>query len=130
MYLIIAHSTHYAPMALALAVVAKQNKPSYMATAKKHRGVHTTLCAQMFSQSLSIPSTASKHHPRLTLIQEETLIEHISNLIDRGIPPTSRIIRNLAEEIIEGPIGKNWIGDFVRRYQERLESLHLRNIDS
>ena len=39
------------------------------------------------------------------------------------------MVRNLAEEIINRPIGKNWTGDFVRRYKDRLISLYLRNID-
>jgi hypothetical protein len=44
--------------------------------------------------------------------------------------PTSHIIRNLAEEIKGGPLGKNWVGQFVKRYLIRLKSLYLRNIDN
>ena len=38
-------------------------------------------------------------------------------------------MRNLAEEIISGPVGKNWTGDFMR-HKDRITSLYLRNINS
>ena len=58
------------------------------------------------------------------------MIKHINSLTDRGIPPTNYIVRNLAEEMIGGPVGKNWTGDFVKGYKDRLISLYLYNIDS
>ena len=58
------------------------------------------------------------------------MIHLIISLTDRGLPPTSRIIRNLAEELLGGPVGKNWTGDFIKRHKDRLKSLYLRNIDS
>jgi hypothetical protein len=50
-------------------------------------------------------------------------------MTDRGIPPTTQIVRNLAEEIIQRKVGKNWTRDFVKRYRTRLKSLYLFNID-
>jgi hypothetical protein len=46
------------------------------------------------------------------------------------MPPTSHIIKNLAEEIKGGPLGKNWVGQFVKRHSIRLKSLYLRNINN
>jgi len=46
------------------------------------------------------------------------------------MPPTSHIVRNLAEEIRGERIGKNWVGQFVKRHDIRLKSLYLRNIDN
>ena len=43
----------------------------------------------------------------LTIEQEEVLIRYINHLIDRGIPPTSSIVKNLAEEIRSYEVGKN-----------------------
>jgi uncharacterized protein YjaZ len=51
-------------------------------------------------------------------------------LTNRGLPPTSSIVRNLAEEMIELPVGKNWTGQFIQRHKDRLQSLYLRNIDN
>jgi hypothetical protein len=46
------------------------------------------------------------------------------------MPLTSSIIRNFAEEIIHGPVNKNWTNNFIRRNKNKLTSLYLRNIDS
>ncbi|KAF4625745.1 hypothetical protein G7Y89_g12419 [Cudoniella acicularis] len=69
-------------------------------------------------------------HQCLTNEQEEILITRINNLTDRGMPPTSHIVKNLAEEIRGASVGKNWVGQFVRRHGIRLKSLYLRNIDN
>ena len=53
----------------------------------------------------------------------------INRLTDRGIPPTTRMVRNFAEEIIQRPVGKNWVGEFVKRYDTKLKSIYLRNMD-
>jgi len=58
------------------------------------------------------------------------LISHINKLTRRGLPPTSTIVRNLAEEMISRPIGKNWTAQFVKRHANQLESLYLHNIDN
>ena len=46
------------------------------------------------------------------------------------MPPTSRIVKNMAEEIRGGEVNKNWTANFVKRHQGRLKSLYLRNIDN
>jgi hypothetical protein len=69
-------------------------------------------------------------HQCLTIEQEEVLIHRINLLTDRGMPPTSHIVRNLAEEIRGKLVGKNWVGQFVKRHSIRLKSLYLRNIDN
>ena len=54
-------------------------------------------------------------HQCLTIEQEQVLIVRINELSDRAMPPTSYIVRNLAEEIKGGPVGKNRVGQFVKR---------------
>jgi len=46
------------------------------------------------------------------------------------MPPTSQIVKNLVEEIRGERVGKNWVGQFVKRHGIRLKSLYLRNIDN
>ena len=72
----------------------------------------------------------SFYHQCLTNEQEEVLIARINDLSDRSMPLTSHIVKNLAEEIKGGPVGKNWVGQFVKRHGIRLKSLYLRNIDN
>ncbi len=83
-----AQSTHDARIELAIADLAKQIKLNYRATAKKHGVDRSTL------RKLSMQAAASRYRQRLTLVQEEELIKHINSLTDRGLPPTSRIVRN------------------------------------
>ncbi len=46
------------------------------------------------------------------------------------MPPTSQIVKNLAEEMRGKGVNKNWVGQFVKRYGIRLKSVYLRNIDN
>ncbi len=72
----------------------------------------------------------STYHQNLTIEEEEQLIITINHLTARGLPPTSQMVRNLAEEMISRVVGKNWTGQFVKRYQNRLESIYLWNINN
>ena len=56
------------------------------------------------------PEPERKPSQCLTDEQEEVLIGCINSLTDRGMPPTSQIVRNLAEEIRGSKVGKNWVG--------------------
>jgi transposase len=69
-------------------------------------------------------------HQCLTIEQEEVLIHRINILTDRGMPPTSHIVKNLAQELRGKEVNKNWVGQFVKRHGIRLKSLYLRNIDN
>ena len=46
------------------------------------------------------------------------------------MPPTSQLVKNFAEELARGPIGKNWVGDFTLRYKDRLHGAYLQNLDA
>jgi hypothetical protein len=72
----------------------------------------------------------SEYRQLLTNAQEEVLITHINCLTDRNIPPTSAIVKNMAEEIRGAEVNKNWTGGFILRHQECLKSTYLQNIDN
>ena len=78
---------------------------------------------------MSKEDAKSEYWQKLTNAQEEVLIDRINWLTDRALPPTPSIVHNLAEEIAEGVIGKNWVAEFVKRYQDRLKSVYLQTID-
>jgi hypothetical protein len=122
-------SNHNTRIELALADLASQLKPNYSATARKHSVERTTLAKRHRGQTLSIQGASSEYRQRLTYAQEEALIKQINRLTDRSIPPTSQMVRNLAEELAGSSVGKNWTSDFVRRHRDRLKSLYLRNMD-
>ena len=95
-------------MQLALDDLRSQSNPNYGATADRYKGVdRTTLRRRFEGTQVSRKVANAEHQQRLTMAQEEALISHINKLTDRGLPPTSQIVCNLAEEIVGGPVGKN-----------------------
>ena len=124
------NSTHDARIEAALADLESQEKPNYSATAKKWQLERTTLAKRHKGQTVSKAYANSESRQRLTNEQEEVLIVHVNKLTNRGIPPTSQMVKNLAEEIAGCPVGKNWTGNFVKRHSNRLKSHYLRAIDN
>ena len=45
------------------------------------------------------------------------------------VSPTTQIIKNLVEEILKGPVGKNWTSRFIKCHSTRICSLYLRPLD-
>ena len=118
-----------AQLQLALEDLAKQDKPNYMATSKKYTVPRTTLRERFLGNRLSREAATAKYHQCLSTAQEDALIAQINRLINRGLPPTVAIVKNLAEEIIGRQVGKNWSSQFVSHQKHRLTSSCLRNID-
>jgi hypothetical protein len=114
---------------LALAELAELEVPTFRPIARKYDINHTTLSRRFRGEQVSRAIANAEIHQRLSKEQEETLIKHINKLSDRNIPPTSQIVKNLAEEIIKDEVGKNWVGDFVKRHKDRIKSIYLRNMD-
>ena len=124
------NSTHNARIELALADLKEQKKPNVLATAKKFHLVESTLRRRWKGETMSKQAAISEYQQLLTFVQEEALIEQINRLTDRGLPPTVYMVRNLAEEVLGRSVGKNWTSEFVKRHQDRLKSVYLRNIDN
>lgn len=124
------NSSHNDRMEQAIADLKSQDTPNYRATAKKYDVNHTTLRRRHLGEQGTRQAAVSEHRQRLTLAQEEVLVGHINKLTDRGIPPTPAIVRNLAEEIIQDRVGKNWTAGFIKRHQPKLKSLYLHTIDN
>ena len=117
-------------MEKALAELESSEEPNYTATAKKYKLVPSTLIRRAQFKTTSRAVFQSQVHQCLTNAQERVLINQINRLTDRGIPPTSQMVRNFAEEIIGRDVRKNWTGEFCKRHGSELKSLYLRNIDS
>ncbi|KAF8854188.1 hypothetical protein BDZ45DRAFT_677075, partial [Acephala macrosclerotiorum] len=58
----------------------------------------------------------------LTNTEEELLIARINELINRGMPPTSQIVKNLAKEIRGKEVKKNWPAEFCKKHKLRLKT--------
>jgi transcriptional regulator with XRE-family HTH domain len=103
--------------------------PNYNTVANKYGLNRSTLSRWHQGKQRSRASANLICRQYLTTAEEASLVGYINKLTDRGIPPTASIVRNLAEEMIGRSVGKNWTGQFVKCYKNRLKSLYLYNID-
>jgi hypothetical protein len=117
------------PIDLALSDLEQQPLPNYSATARKYAVNRTTLRRRFEGSQRSQVESRSETAQRLTMEQEEVLINFINKYSDRSMPPTSQIVKNVAEEICGGPVSKNWVGRFTKRHKDRLRAVFMRTID-
>jgi Tc5 transposase DNA-binding domain len=120
---------HNARIAEAIADLETQDRPNVAATAKKCQVARTTLSDRVKGKTGTIEDANSYVRQQLTHTQEETLIEYVNKLNDRGFPPTPQILKNIAESITKTRLGHNWVARFCKRHRTRLASVYLRTID-
>ena len=96
-------------MEAAIAHLKAQKQPNYAEAARIFEIEPTTLRRRFLGLTATRTQAISEHCQRLNEAQEEVLLGYIDSLTDRYIPPTTQIVKNLVEEIIGGPIGKNWM---------------------
>ncbi len=98
---------HEQAMKAALAELEASSKPNYTEIAEKYKlGCHAlSQCHQ--GKTTSRVDYFSNQRQCLTNIQEEILIDQISCLTNQGMPLTSQMVKNFAEEIIGCAVGKN-----------------------
>jgi hypothetical protein len=95
------------PIEAALRDLNLQDKPNISATAKLHNVERSTLSRRFNGVATS---TKMKHQNQelLTPQQQADLIQHINELTEKGIPPTTAMVHNFAKEISGKQPGKNW----------------------
>jgi hypothetical protein len=114
----------------AVAAIRRGEFTHYSQAAKYYKCDRTSVSKRIRGLTKTRKEANSFFLQCLTDTQEDVLIQRINRLTDRGMPPTSSIVKSLAEEIRGKPVGKNWVGQFVKRHQKVLKSLYLRNIDN
>jgi transposase-like protein len=113
----------------AIAHLKAQKKPNIAATAREFGVVRETLSKRFHGKTRSQAHMTATSRLKLSTAQEEVLVAHINKLSDRGLPPTPRIVRNLAKELSKSDVGINWVSRFCARHQNELRSVYLRTID-
>lgn len=96
-----------ARIAAAIAAIRSGEFKDYSKAAAKFKVDRTTISKRIRGLTKSRKDADSFWRQCLTNAQEETLIAHINKLSDRGMPLTSSIVQNLAEEIKGAKVGKN-----------------------
>lgn len=117
------------PMTAACDHLDRQEKLNYAAAAREFNLNVRTLERHYTGKCGSRQEASSKHHQRLNDVEEDTLLRYIDELTNRHIPPTTQIVKNLAEEILGAPVGENWANRFVKRHEDRICSVYLKPID-
>jgi len=120
---------HNARIQLAIADLESQNRINYTTTAKKWDLDRTTLARRHRGETGTREKATSNSYKALTDLQEKALVKHINTLNTRGMPPTPQIVKNLAEELANRKLNKNWVANFTERYDKELTSIYLRVID-
>jgi hypothetical protein len=114
----------------AIAAIRRGEFSDYASAAAEYECHPSAVSRRIRGLTKSREAATSLWRQCLTSEQEEVLIQRINDLTNRGMPPTSQIVKNLAEEIRGAGVGKNWVGQFVKRHGIKLKSLYLRNIDN
>jgi hypothetical protein len=91
----------------AVAAIQSGEFVHYANAAEKYRCSRSTVSRRIRALTKSKKDANSFWHQCLTNEQEEVLIHRINSLTDRGMPPTSHIVKNLAQELRGKLVGKN-----------------------
>jgi hypothetical protein len=62
--------------------------------------------------------------------QEQDLVEYINKRTEMGLPPTTAMVRNFAEQIVGKRPGNGWSQRFCTRHEDTLDKGYLNTIDS
>jgi hypothetical protein len=91
----------------AIDLLNRELLPNVKAMAKRAYLDYTTLSRRYRGITTSRAEANSLYRQCLTKAQEEALIKQINKLSNRNMPPTSHIVKNLAEEICGRKVYKN-----------------------
>ena len=113
---------------VALANLALQDVPNYTATAKEFNVNRSTLSRRHRGKT----AAKASQPPSTSLLSDEQqrgLISYINELSNRGIPPTTTMVRRFAYDISGKMPGKNWVYRFIRSEKNTLQSAYLKGVD-
>lgn len=117
-------------IAAALADLELQAILNYIATAKKHGVVCTTLMRRYTGKKVSNHEATMEHRQALNETQEDVFLGQIQRLVTRDTSPTPAIVRNFAEKMFKSRLGRCWTTQFIHCHEIYLKIMYLRNIDS
>jgi hypothetical protein len=91
----------------ALNDLKSQKHPNYTATAKKYYVDRTTL-SRRHRGITAARGSREANSQLLTKQQSKNLVAYINKLTERGIPPSTHMVRQFAYDICQKKPGKNW----------------------
>jgi hypothetical protein len=111
-----------------LADLKASNSLSISETARKYGVGRSAL-----SRRLNLKATSTAQYRDSTRLlnntQERELLRYSRRLCERCLPPTPRIVANVAQELCGKTPSKNWATRFVARHKDQLDARYLNTLD-
>jgi AraC-like DNA-binding protein len=121
-------STSTGSMEAALIELRSSGDPNISSVARKH-GVSRSTLSRRFRSKTSSSARGVESRRVLNNRQEDELINYIHHLCERCLPPTPKVVANIAQELCGRRLSKNWSSRFVARHKHRLDARYLNTID-
>jgi hypothetical protein len=118
-----------APIDEALKELSLLDKPNITAVANNY-GVERSTLSRRYRKVNQAAYVAAEDKRFLTAQQEQSLVNYINKLTDRGLPPTPAMLRNFAYDLAGKEPGKCWSQRFCKRWNQQLKTGYLTAIDS
>jgi hypothetical protein len=115
-------------MNAALADLKPSNSLSISETARKY-GVGRSALSRRFNLKATSTARYRDSTRLLNNTQEIELMRYIRRLCERCLPPTPRIVANVAQELCSRTPSKNWATRFVARQNDQLDARYLNTLD-
>lgn len=96
--------------------------------ARRH-GVTRSALSKRFHAKTSSRAQGAESRRMLDNQQENKLINYIQHLCERCLPPTPRIVANVAQQLCGKKLSKNWSSRFVARHKHRLDTRYFNTLD-
>jgi hypothetical protein len=96
--------------------------------ARRHSVTRSALSKRVHART-SVRARGYESQRMLNDKQEEELINYIHYLYERYLPPTPRIVANVARELCGRKLSRSWSSRFVARHKHRLDARYLNTID-
>ena len=115
-------------MDAALADLKSSDSLSISEAARKHEVGRSALSRRFNRKATS----AAQYHDSTRLLnnaQERELLKYIRSLCERCLPPTPKIVANIAQELCGKAPSKNWATRFVARNRDQLDARYLNTLD-
>jgi hypothetical protein len=112
----------------AVAYLKEQDQPNISEAARLFSVDRSTL-SKRFNGVTNSRSYKHENQQILTKAQEGELVKYIQNLTACGLPPTPAMVHTFVHDISGRYPGKSWMGRFLSRWKNDLESRYLRPFD-
>lgn len=113
---------------LAIAELRAAKKPNIAATARKYK-IERTRLHRLFKGTIGTREQFIESKQLLSQQQDLRLLKVLNRLTKDGIPPTPKIVRQLAHDLCGKLPSKNWPSTWLKRHQRDLTAGHLIGFD-